>query len=251
MRGPEMLDAREIRRLVRRRCGGRPKRIRGGAPTLLPVARGCDPRRGNLPLQPPDRSLTKLDSSCVPLLLSVLTVTSSVVRGWMQEKGMRYRSGGETGEARAGQYTGGHGQGSFRTRIGVWRSACGKDAAAGGGCGDDAGADSGGGRTRARGGELCADRSRGREGGADAADRGGDEAACGEIGAIGVDAAGAVFERGMAAGDRVALRLDCDVPGAGSVEGTGGVASSAGVACSNEVLGAGGGVCGVRLLFCE
>lgn len=165
-------DAREIRRLLRRRCDGRPRRPRGDGPAPLLVARGCDPRRGNLPLLPPNRSPTKLDSSCLPLLFSALTVTMNVVRGWMQEMGIGYRSGEENGRGEGGQYTGGHGQGSFRTRFGVWRSACREDAAAGGGCGDDAFAAARGG-ARTCGGELCGGRSRGGEGGADAADRGG------------------------------------------------------------------------------
>jgi len=160
-------------------------------------------------------------------------------------------AGGRRDRERGTVHWKGYGQGSVGTRIGVRCSACGEDATEGGGCGDDSFSDAGGIVEWADSTRCGAGRSGGGEGGADAADGGYNEASCGEAGEVGVDAGGSVFKRGVAAGDGIVLRADCDVSGAGGVEGTSGVASSAGVACGGEVLGAGHRVCGVCLFWCE
>jgi len=157
----------------------------------------------------------------------------------MQETGTGIRRATRPGEANAGQYTGGHGQGSIRTRVRVWRSACREDAFAAA----DAATTSA--PTRPAGApERSAQTDRVAEKVVQTqrtvvATKQHAEGWGGRCGP-----GGTVFERGVAAGNGLVLRADCDVPGAGGMEGTGGLAFAAGVACGGEVLCAGGGVCG-------
>ena len=128
------------------------------------------------------------------------------------------------------------GQSTIRSRTGVRRPPRGEDAASGGGCGERSAADAAGGcgqcerpggRAESGPDASCARR---RASGADKANSDRDETTCGEAGAVGVDAAGAILKRGVAAGDGAALCADCNVPGPGSMEGTRCMAVAAGVA---------------------